>query len=160
MSKENKEKAAVTEEKIQEKVNFFKRTWKYAVTGITCAAVGVGVTLGADALRVQETLTKAQARQVAMAAAAYSAEQVLTKVTTIATSEKKTTAVKEVLEQVQKALPEFISAAAAAKETVTEVKGTATEVKKAKEAVKEEKEAAKATVVETKKATEEVKKTE
>lgn len=121
-----------------EKIGFFKKTWKYIVTGVTCAAVGVGVTIGADVAKVQETITKAQARNVALAAAAYSAEQVLTKVTVVGTSENKATAVKEVLNEVSKAMPTFMEAANTVKEATVEVKAEAQKVKEEVTAVKEE----------------------
>jgi hypothetical protein len=57
----------------EEKVGFFKKTWKYIVTGITCAVVGAGVTVGADVAKIQETITVAQARSAIVAAAQYSA---------------------------------------------------------------------------------------
>lgn len=105
-----------------EKTSFFKKSWKYVVTGVTCAAVSVGITLGADAAKVQETLTKAQANQVAIAAATYSAEQVLTKVGNIKDAESKKKAINEVITEVNNAMPEFIKAATAVKETAKDVK--------------------------------------
>jgi hypothetical protein len=120
----------------KEKLGFFKKTWKYVVTGVTCAAVAVGVTLGADSDKVLNTLTEAQAKQVAMAAAAYSAEQVLNKVTAIPTAESKAQAVKEVLVEVQAAMPQFMEAANAAKDTAQDVKE---EVEGIKDAVAEQK---------------------
>jgi hypothetical protein len=111
----------------EEKSSIFTRAWKYVVTGVTCAAVGVGITLGADAYKVQETLTKAQANQVAMLAAAYSAEQVLNKITSVPTSDDKIQAIKEALVVTQDAMPEFMEAVTVVKETVQETKTTVTE---------------------------------
>lgn len=105
-----------------EKTSFFKKSWKYVVTGVTCAAVSVGITLGADAAKVQETLTKAQANQVAIAAATYSAEQVLAKFGNIKDAESKKKAITEVITEVNNAMPEFIKAATAVKETAKDVK--------------------------------------
>ena len=106
----------------EKKSSIFKKTWKYVITGVTCAAVGVGITLGADASKVQETLTKAQANQVAIAAATYSAEQVLAKVGNIKDAESKKKAINEVITEVNNAMPEFIKAATAVKETAKDVK--------------------------------------
>lgn len=125
----NAEKVVEKVEEVAEKVGFFKRTWKYVVTGVTCAAVGVGVTLGADAARVQDTLTKAQVRQVALSAAAYSAEQVLGKVAAIATADKKVAAVKDAVAETEKALPKMIEAATEVKEAVKDAKADVTAVK-------------------------------
>lgn len=114
-----------------EKTSFFKRTWRYVVTGVTCAAVGVGVTLGADASKVQETITKSQANQIAIAAATYSAEQVLIKVQDIKDAESKANAVKEVIAEVQTAMPQFMDAVTATKEAVSDVKDNIEDIKDA-----------------------------
>lgn len=77
-----------TKEETKEKV---KNSWfslKNLCTGIVCAAVSAGVSIGlVDTQKLQETITAAQARQVAIAAAAYSAEQAATSVLTIVKSD-------------------------------------------------------------------------
>lgn len=48
---------------------------KGIVTGVVCAAIGAGASIGIiDLNKVQDTITAAQARQIVVAAAAYSAE--------------------------------------------------------------------------------------
>ena len=141
MSEEIKKEAEITvaqaeTKKSNENVGVFKKTWGYIVTGITCIAVSVGVMLGADVNKVQETLTKAQAQQVAIMAATYSAEQILKKVTDVAGSESKAQAIKDVVAQVVVSMPEFIEAVNAvkttAKDTVTIVKDTKAKVSETK----------------------------
>lgn len=141
MSEEIKKEAETTvaqaeTKKSSENVGVFKKTWGYIVTGITCIAVSVGVMLGADVTKVQETLTKAQAQQVAIMAATYSAEQILQKVTVVAGSESKAQAIKDVIAQVVVSMPEFIEAVNAvkttAKDTVAIVKDTKAKVDEAK----------------------------
>ena len=118
-------------ETVEKKEGFFKKTWKYIVTGVTCAAVGVGVTLGADTDKVLDTLTQAQAKQLAMTAAVYSAEQVLNKITAVSTTENKVQAIKEALVATQEAMPQFMEAVTAVKETAKEIKEDAVEIKNA-----------------------------
>jgi hypothetical protein len=132
------------------KQGFFTKTWKYLVTGVTCAVVGVGVTLGANTEKVFDTLTKSEAKHVAIAAATYSAEQVFNKVKYVGTAESKSKAIKEVINEVSNSMPKFIEAAVAVKETVKDVKETVKDVKENVSKVKETKEVSK-TVEETKK---------
>lgn len=121
----------------EEKVGFFKKAWKYVVTGVTCAVVGGGVMVGADVAKIQETITKAQAKNAIIAAAQYSAEQVLSKVTVLSTEKSKLEAIKAVITEVENATPKFIEAAKTVKEAVADVKK---DVKETKEAIKEAKE--------------------
>lgn len=133
MSEETKTtEEKTTETATTEKTGFFKKSWSYIVTAVTCIAVSVGVTLGADAAKVRDTLTRAEAHQVAVAAATYSAEQILSKVTVVATKEGKAQAIKEVIGQVIASMPEFMKGVEAAKAIATDVKET---VKEAKEKV-------------------------
>lgn len=118
----------------EKKQGFFTKTWKYLVTGVTCAVVGVGVTLGANTDEVFDTLTKAQTKHVAIAAATYSAEQVFNKVKYVGTAESKSQAIKDVINEVTNSMPKFIEAATAIKETVKDVKeNVSTAVEKEKE---------------------------
>jgi len=106
----------------EEKIGFFKKSWKTIVTGVVCAVVGGGVMVGADVAKIQDTITKAQARQVAIAAASYSAEQVISKIATISTAESKAKAVKEAIDATTAAVPDMIAAATTVKEAVAEAK--------------------------------------
>jgi UDP-glucose 6-dehydrogenase len=92
--------------------------------------------LGADVSKVQETLNKAQAQQLAIIAATYSAEQILTKVTVVAGSESKAQAIKEVVAQVVVSMPEFMEAVTAVKTTVKDTVNIVTDTKKKVEEVK------------------------
>lgn len=126
----SEEKTTKTETNVVDKVSSFAKMWKYVATGATCAAVTVGVMLGADTEKVQETLNRAQAQQLAIIAATYSAEQVLIKATNIKDTENKSQAIKEVIGQVVVSMPEFIKAATAVKTSVAETKAIVTENKK------------------------------
>lgn len=131
----------------EEKVGFFKKTWKYIVTGITCAVVGAGVTVGADVAKIQETITVAQARSAIVAAAQYSAQTVVANIKGISTASSKAEAVKIAINAVTEAAPQIIEAAKAVKEVKEEVtnivkdnnaevtKETKTEVKDAEKVV-------------------------
>lgn len=117
------------ETNVVEKIGFFKRTWKTVVTGVVCAVVGAGVTIGADVAKVQDTLNKSQVNQVAIASATYAAEQIIAKLPAIATADKKAAIVKDVIAQVQASIPTFIEAATAVKEAAKDVKADVTSVK-------------------------------
>ena len=108
------------------KVSGIKSWWKTAVTGVVCAVVGAGAMVGADLTKVSEMLTEAQAKQVAIQAAQYSAEQVIGKITVISTSANKAEVVKAALQETEQELPTIIEGVKAAKEvaekSVEEVK--------------------------------------
>ena len=144
---------------MEEKINAIKKSWKYLVTGITCAVVGAGITIGADAAKVQQTITAAQAKTAIIQAAQYSAETAVANVSGIATASSKQEAVKTAVAEVTKIIPQFIEAAKAVNEVKTEI---ATIVKKDEAAVATEvktdaKEVKKEIQNETNKATTEVK---
>lgn len=141
----------------QEKISLFKKSWKNIVTGITCAVVGAGVMFGADTARLQDTITKAEAKNAIIAAATYSAETAVKSVKGITTETSKKEAIANAVKAVQDAIPQFIEAAKTAKETVKETVRELTDtvkkdVKKADEVLTESKTAkgeAKTTKVET-----------
>ena len=118
---------------MEEKISKFKNTWKYIVTGVTCAAAGVGITLGADAAKVQETISRAEAKQAMVQAAVYSAENILVKASNIKNEEDKNAAIQEIVGMVKGSSDEFIDAAKAVKdassEAVTEIKTSVKETK-------------------------------
>ena len=88
------------------KTNIVNKLIGYFATGVTCVVVSVGVMLGADVNKVQDTLTKSQAKQLAMLAANYGVEQVLNKVDV--KKEVKEIIVDEVKQTLENVIPTFV----------------------------------------------------
>ena len=113
----------------------FKKSWSYVVTGVTCAVVGVGVTLGANVAKIQDTITKAEANKILLASAAYSAEYAVNAMKLLPTSANKQEAVTMAIQATTRAAEDIIKTATATKEIV---KDAADEIKK-KDAVEQTK---------------------
>ena len=132
---------------MSEEKNSVKNVWKYIVTGVTCAIAGAGVMLGADASKVQETLTKAQSKQVAIQTAEYAVNTFANSVTIVSTPSAKKEAIKTAIKTAMSTVDTIIASAKDVKNTVTtEIKEavvvekdqTAKDVTATKEAVKKE----------------------
>lgn len=111
--------------------------------------------LGADTVRLQETITKAEAKQAIIAAATYSAETAVASVKGITTESSKKEAVANAVKAVENAIPQFIEAAQTVKETVKETITDLTttvknEVKEVKEVVSVDKKVENKTIDEKK----------
>ena len=113
----------------EEKISIWKKSWKNIVTGVTCAVVGAGVMLGADTVRLQDTITKSQAKQAIIAAATYSAETAVASVKGITTESSKQEAVAKAVSAVESAIPQFLEAAQVVKETVKETVAELADIK-------------------------------
>ena len=127
---------------------------KGIVTGVVCAAIGAGASIGIiDLNKVQDTITAAQARQIVVAAAAYSAESIGAVKSDVSLAEKAkvvTAAAKTAVENAKIAADTIISGALSdAKEgglTKENVEGAKEAVKEAATTVKEKAEEVKAEV--------------
>lgn len=152
---EVKEQTKEVKDVNEKKPSFLKKSWTYIVTGVTCAVVSGGIVAGADVAKVQETLNKAQAQQVAIQAAAYGIEQVVNELK-VKDGETKKEAVVNAINKVKEEIPTIINGVNNVKETVVDIKENVDTIK---EGIKKEESKEKETVKEEAKKTEE-KKTE
>lgn len=103
---------------MSEQQSFLKKSWSHIVTGITCAVVGIGVTLGANVAKVQDTITKAEANKILVASASYSAEYAVNLIKILPTEANKKEAIAQAIQATTQAASEIMKSATATKEII------------------------------------------
>jgi len=130
----DEEAKPVVEEK---KGNWFGRQWSKIVTGATCLAVGVGITLGADAIRVKETVDKAVANRAVLVSATQAAETAVNALTEssqeLVSGENKVAAIAKAVEAGVNAGNALLEVKDAVSEVVNDLSENVKEIKEAVE---------------------------